>query len=196
MNTIEKAIEESTTRLEELLIKTEAKLVWNERDLQFLLGGILQENLQAVDREISMHYDIPLSLAKYWWGGSWARSVRPALRAALKEIRGKTPKLDLLAYNDPKNAVSPLFPLVGEVKFPATYEGSTLNDESYMRAYKKDLDKMSVLKKHGLAAECCFFCVQLKEQERRGVFERLFTKYRTRVQVHSLSIPRKFIDNH
>src|SRR2546425_205741 len=189
MNTIEKAIEESTTRLEELLIKTEAKLAWNERDLQFLLGGVLQENLQkAVDPEILMHYDIPLSLAEYWWGGSWAKAIQPALRAALKEIPGGTPKIDLLAYKDTRNTANPLFPLLGEVKFPATYEGSTLNDEKYKRDFKKDLDKMSALKKHGLAAECCFFCVQLKEQERKGVFETLFTKYRTKLQVHSVSI--------
>src|SRR3989442_9573149 len=166
MNTIEKAIEESTTRLEELLIKTEAKLAWNERDLQFLLGGILQDNLQkVVDPEILMHYDIPLSLAEYWWGGSWASPVQPALRAALKEIPGGTPEIDLLAYKDTEKAANPLFPLVGEVKFPATYEGSTLRDGSYEKAYRKDLDRMSVLKKHGLAAECCFFCVQLEEQE-------------------------------
>ena len=83
MNAIEKAVEESITRLEELLIKSEARLAWNERDLQFLLGGILQDNLKkAVDPEILMHYDIPLSLAEYWWGGSWAKSIRPALRAA------------------------------------------------------------------------------------------------------------------
>ena len=149
-----------------------------------------------VDPDIRMHYDVPLSMARYWWGDPFFRPTHPKLFAALNEISEGAPKIDLLAYKDTKDVPDPLFWLVGEVKYFAMYGGSTLRDVKWEAGIAKDLRRMYVLKRRGLARESCFFAVQTEEQKKARTYERITRKFKNRIEVHTIEVPDQLVIEH
>jgi len=129
-----KTISSAISQIKRDLLAEEAKNAWNERDLQFLIGQVLEENLQSdIDSGIAIHYDIPLSAAKYWWGNPWFTSALSDLRKALKEIGERAPKIDLLGFKYTDNPTKPPFPFTAEV--PRDLRGVYLEGQQLENCY-------------------------------------------------------------
>lgn len=166
MTTVE-AFERAVDRLQRFFADSKGEHLWTERDAEYELGFYLRQELDRDGSGLRIHYGVPISTAGYaWWGSKGYPKVASQIEQARSEIGGRSGKrIDLIVYDDnDKTDRLPIFPLVAEVKYPWLYGGS-MKDKSFVKWFEQDREKLTLLKKHGLADTVCF--VMLDEKPRR-----------------------------
>jgi hypothetical protein len=165
--TFEKAI----SRLKKEFGSIYDEALWTERDFEYRLGNLWEDELRNAGIRLRVHYGAPLSTADYAW---WSRKRYESVAEQIEKVRsklGKGKRIDLVLYDDEDRSDRlPIFPLAAEVKYAYLYDGS-LRDKSYVAWYRRDRDKLKLLKRHNLAGDIRFVCIDSRPKPFHAIFE-------------------------